>query len=220
VSILFIFTTAFVVGLSGAMMPGPLTTIVVRDSLKKGWRSGLLLSAGHGIAEIALLALFALGLNRLLHVQWISAAIGIAGGLVLLYMGADICRSALWGAVELDLGPEQGAAGLRAASYLPSLRSGIVATVANPYWELWWFTIGILYVTQALEAGVIGLGSFYTGHFLADLTWFMFVAVAAATGKRWMNPLAYRVVLGVCGVFLVGLAVYFVYSGAGAAMAL
>jgi threonine/homoserine/homoserine lactone efflux protein len=220
-SLLFIFTTAYVVALSGALMPGPLLTVTIKESLQQGWRSGLLITAGHGLVEIALLALFALGLNRLLHLQWISMVIGIGGGLALLYMGVDICHSALRGATGLDL--EQDGGGvvrLGTASRLSPLKSGLIATVANPYWVLWWFTIGILYVTQALQAGIIGLGSFYTGHILADLSWYVFVAGAVATGKRWLSTAAYRGILGVCGIFLLVLAAYFIYRGVGAAMLL
>jgi threonine/homoserine/homoserine lactone efflux protein len=210
-----------VVALSGALMPGPLLTVTIKESLQQGWRSGLLITAGHGLVEIALLALFALGLNRLLHLQWISMVIGIGGGLALLYMGVDICHSALRGATGLDL--EQDGGGvvrLGTASRLSSLKSGLIATVANPYWVLWWFTIGILYVTQALQAGIIGLGSFYTGHILADLSWYVFVAGAVATGKRWLSTAAYRGILGVCGIFLLVLAAYFIYRGIGTAMLL
>ncbi|MGD0620857.1 MAG: LysE family transporter [Thermacetogeniaceae bacterium] len=220
-SLLFIFTTAYVVALSGALMPGPLLTVTIKESLQQGWRSGLLTTAGHGLVEIALLALFALGLNRLLHLQWISMVIGIGGGLALLYMGVDICHSALRGATGLDL--EQDGGGvvrLGTASRLSSLKLGLIATVANPYWVLWWFTIGILYVTQALQAGIIGLGSFYTGHILADLSWYVFVAGAVATGKRWLSTAAYRGILGVCGIFLLVLAAYFIYRGIGTAMLL
>lgn len=219
-SLLFIFTTAYVVALSGALMPGPLLTVTIKESLQQGWRSGLLISAGHGLAEIALLALFALGLNQLLHLQWISVVIGIGGGLALLYMGTDIFRGALRGTTGLDLEQDGGGVRLGTASRLSPLKSGLIASVANPYWILWWFTIGILYVTQALQAGIIGLASFYTGHILADLSWYVFVAGAVATGKRWLSAAAYRGILGVCGIFLVVLAAYFIYRGIGTAMLL
>ena len=220
-SILFVFTTAYVVALSGALMPGPLLTVTIKESLQQGWRSGILISVGHGLAEITLLVLFALGLNRLLHMQWISVVIGIVGGLVLLYMGADICRSVFRGALDLDLNQSQtGNLPSGAASYLSLLKSGIIASVANPYWVLWWFTIGILYVTQALQAGILGLGFFYAGHFLADLSWFTVVAIAVATGKRFLSPTAYRGIMGVCGIFLIVLAVYFIYHGISTAMLL
>jgi len=218
VSILFIFTTAYVVALSGALMPGPLMTVIIKESLQQGWRTGFLISAGHGLAEVTLLALFGLGLNRLLRLQWVPVAIGIVGGLVLLYMGVEICRSVLKGAPALDFNqPQAGVSQPVGAFRLSPVKSGLIATVANPYWVLWWFTIGILYVTQALHAGILGLGLFYTGHFLADLSWCMIVAIAAATGKRFLSPIAYQGILVVCGVFLVALAAYFIYQGSSTA---
>jgi arginine exporter protein ArgO len=69
-------------------------------------------------------------------------------------------------------------------------------------------------------------GNFYhrwttrAGHILADLSWFLFVAGAVATGKRWLSPAAYRGILGVYGIFLVMLAAYFIYRGIGTAMLL
>jgi threonine/homoserine/homoserine lactone efflux protein len=221
VSLLFIFTTAYVVALSGALMPGPMLTVTVKESLQQGWRSGLLICAGHGLAEICILVLFALGLNRLLHLQWMSAVIGIGGGLVLLCMGVDICLSALRGTMSLDLaGDGDSVVRLGTTSYLSPLKSGFISSVANPYLVIWWFTVGILYVTQSLQAGLIGLGSFYAGHILADLSWFVFIAAAVATGKRWLNLTAYRGILGVCGIFLVILAAYFIYRGISTAILL
>jgi len=167
------------------------------------------------------LVLFALGLNDLLRLKWLPVVIGIGGGLALLYMGVGICRSALRDAEGLTLEQDDGGVvRLGTGSYLSPLKSGFIASVANPFWTLWWFTIGILYVTQALQAGAIGLGAFYAGHILADLSWFLFVAVAVATGKRWLSPAAYRGILGVCGIFLVMLAAYFIYRGISTAMLL
>jgi threonine/homoserine/homoserine lactone efflux protein len=68
--LLFIFTTAYMVALSGALMPGPLLTVTIKESLQQGWRTGLLISAGHGLAEIFLLALFALGLRGDAVIGW------------------------------------------------------------------------------------------------------------------------------------------------------
>ncbi len=224
-SLLFIFTTAYAVALSGALVPGPLLTVAIKESIQQGWRSGLLISAGHGLMEIMLLALFALGLNRLLHSQglslWISMIIGIIGGLMLLYMGVDIGRNAIAGSFAVDF---SGAGNTRsaqpAASPLEPLKSGLLASIANPYLVLWWFTIGALYVTQALRYGLIGLGSFYAGHILADASVLLFVAVAVTTGKKWLMPAAYSVIMGICSLFLMLLAAFFIYGGVSAAVRL
>lgn len=98
-------------------------------------------------------------------------------------------------------------------SFLRPFKAGVLVSVANPTWVLWWFSVGLLYVTTALKQGVFGLVSFYTGHILADLVWYAFVAAAVATGRRFLTPAAYRAVLGACGLFLVGISCYFLVLG-------
>ncbi len=209
---LFIFATSFLIAMSGALMPGPMLTVTIKESLLQGWRAGFFISTGHGIAEIIIIALFALGLNHLLQAQWISAGVGIFGGLVLLLMGADIIRSSLYGNINVayrNLSLSQAEAG----SFWRPLREGLIVSIANPGWVIWWFSIGIVYVTMALKQGWIGMGSFYTGHILADFTWYVFIAFAVATGKKFMSDLAYKWILTICGILLVGLALYFMSNG-------
>ncbi len=67
----------------------------------------------------------------------------------------------------------------------------------------------------ATGLGVTGLVSFYVGHILADLVWFSLVAFAVASGRRIMSPRAYQGLIAVCGVFLLGLGGFFLYSGVG-----
>ena len=59
----------------------------------------------------------------------------------------------------------------------------------------------------------MGLGSFYFGHILSDLSWYSLVALLIARGKALLSQSVYRMILLVCGVFLAALSIYFVYSG-------
>ena len=91
--------------------------------------------------------------------------------------------------------------------------SGILISLANPYWIVWWGTIGLGHITIALKAGVIGLTSFYTGHILSDLVWYSLVGAAIVGGRRFFSDSVYRGILLFCGIFLVGLGIYFIYYG-------
>src|SRR3972149_2771423 len=82
-----IFGTSFVVSLSGALSPGPLTTMAVREGVRRGFWAGPTLALGHGVIEGALVAGLALGLNELLDRDAVTAAIALAGGAVLLFIG-------------------------------------------------------------------------------------------------------------------------------------
>ena len=91
--------------------------------------------------------------------------------------------------------------------------AGIVVSLANPYWTIWWATIGLNYAALALKSGWPGIASFYAGHILADLVWYSIIAAAVASGRKICPRPVYIALIAICGVVLVGLGVYFGISG-------
>jgi len=53
-ALLAIFGSSFLISLSGALMPGPLFTLSVRETLRRGFWVGPLLATGHALIELAL----------------------------------------------------------------------------------------------------------------------------------------------------------------------
>lgn len=206
-SLTALFFTAFVMGFSGAMMPGPLLTVTINESYRRGFIAGPLLMLGHGILEASLIAGLTLGLYNILAQTAFKSGVAIVGGLILLWLGWGMAKDAWLARVSLQNESRGSSRGLH-----PVL-AGIVVSLSNPYWILWWATIGLAYVTQALQKGWLGLMVFFTGHILADLTWYSAVSLAAVSGKKVLSEKVYRGILIVCGVFLLGLGVYFVQAG-------
>jgi threonine/homoserine/homoserine lactone efflux protein len=93
------------------------------------------------------------------------------------------------------------------------LISGIILSLTNPYWSLWWATVGVSYVVIAMNLGAAGLLTFFTGHILSDLVWFSFVSFIMYTGRNFISDSLYRGVLVVCAAFLVLLGCWFAYDG-------
>lgn len=213
----FIFASSFLIAFSGALMPGPMLAVTIRESLEQGWLAGVFISTGHALAEIALLGMFALGLSKILQAQWITAVVGTVGGLVLLLMGIDMINNALRGKAGLitlcDQGEQVATGKILTTSFSRVLTTGIVVSIANPGWIIWWLTIGVMYVTQALQYGWLGLGFFYTGHILADFAWYVFIAFIVATGKNYLTPNIYQWILAGCGLLMVFLALFFFLQG-------
>lgn len=229
--LLAIFSTAFVVGFSGAMMPGPLLTVAIGESARRGFIAGPLLVLGHAILELFLILALAGGLSVFLTRAGVSQSIAVLGGAFLIYMGYGMARDARAGKVSLNMeqfasesagqvseGPGgmitalKSTAGIGGARLHPVL-AGILTSVSNPFWMLWWATIGLGYITLSLHSGYIGLTSFFTGHILADLVWYSLIAAAVAGGKKFLSDGVYRAILVACGVFLVGLGGTFLYYG-------
>lgn len=220
-------TSAFVLGFSGAMMPGPLLTVTIGESAKRGFIAGPLIVLGHALLELALILALVAGLSIFLTRTGVTRAIAVVGGIFLVYMGWTMARDARLGKVSLPLnhgvsgGPSPGDQGPAAAADGSSLLSGgwqpvaagVLVSLANPYWTLWWATIGLSFITLSLQSGYTGLAVFFSGHILADLAWYSLVAAVIAGGRKLINNQVYRGILVVCGIFLVGLGIYFMYSG-------
>ena len=91
----------------------------------------------------------------------------------------------------------------------------MLVNISNPFWSIWWVTVGLGYILWATDLGVAGVASFFTGHILSDIIWYSFVALAVSSGRRSLTPSFYRRLIIVCGLFLVGLGGYFVFVGLG-----
>lgn len=204
-----LFITAFMMGFSGAMMPGPLLTVNIHESYRRGFMTGPLLILGHGILELLLIAGLTLGLDALLVKPFVKGSIAIAGGIVLLWMGWGMVRDALAGRITLELSVTSETRGMH------PVFAGIIVSLSNPYWLLWWATIGLTFVTRSLQYGILGLTVFFTGHILADLIWYSAISAAVVSGKGFLSNRVYQGVLVMCGIFLLGLAGYFIWSGKG-----
>lgn len=202
-----LFVTAFLMGFSGAIMPGPLLTVNISESYRRGFMAGPLLILGHGILEIGLVIGLTLGLASVLVLSSVKGAIAIIGGIVLLWMGWGMIRDAWQGNISLTVKDPVQNKGMH-----PVL-AGIVVSLSNPYWTLWWATIGLTYVTQSLAMGTLALVLFMGGHLLADLVWYSAISFTVVKGKKLFSDSIYRGVIIGCGFFLLGLACYFLWSG-------
>ena len=185
--------------------------MTIAESARRGFRAGPLLTLGHAIAEIAVVIALAVGLNYFFQLPLVSGLIALVGGMVLLWMGGSIASAAWQGRMKLG---ERGEVAPH-VSAMDNVKAGILVTLANPYWILWWATVGATYVVLALEFGVLGLAIFFLGHIMSDLSWNSLLAFAVSSGRRIISDRVYRGVLIVCGVFLVFMGVTFAVAGVG-----
>lgn len=207
IKLLSIFGMAFLVGFSGAVAPGPVFTMTISESLKRGFRAGPLIVLGHAVLEMILLAAIMLGLGAWLVKPEVTRFFALVGGIILLLMGGHMvatAKKATEEALRAEARPEDAVRGPVAA--------GVLLSLSNPYWIIWWATIGLGLITKSLEVGLLGLVFFYCGHIMADLTWYSFVSYTVSAGRRLCPPLVYRMLFIVCGAGLVGLGLWFLKS--------
>jgi len=210
-----IFGVAFATGFTGAVVPGSLLAVVVRETLRFGWTAGPLLMVGHALLELVAVVLLATGLIRFVRTRWLQALIGGLGAAVLIYLGyGTLCYSPDDAVRALSAAGAAGGAG--ATGLLALIGLGAVMSMANPYWWLWWATICPTHIAWAVGRGRVGGGVYYVGHILSDVVWYsaVSIALAVAADRAVLSPrLLQGIYLG-AGVFLVAMGLVFLVAAA------
>jgi threonine/homoserine/homoserine lactone efflux protein len=201
---LTIFATSFVIAFSGAMMPGPFMTMAIGESAKSGPWVGPKMIVGHAILEITLLLALFFGLAPLFKKELFFIIIAIAGGTIMIWMAQSMFRSL----PKLEIKTSETSKN-QTNLYI----AGILMSLANPYWIIWWATIGLGYVLHSQKLGFIGIVFFFIGHILGDLVWYSAISFAVGKGRKFFGNKTYRILVGSCAAFLAFFAVWLIYDG-------
>jgi threonine/homoserine/homoserine lactone efflux protein len=195
----FLIGLGLSVGLSGALIPGPLLVYTINESLKKGRWTGLQVILGHAIVEVFVVILLAAGLSRVMSSEKFFSAISLLGGGMLIYMGA---RSLKEKDARLEL-KEKVSYGL--------IFGGSFFTAFNPSFPLWWATAGVRLLMEGyMVAGFLGVGLVVAGHWLADFGWYAMVSHIIATKARLISEKGwYKKIRTALSLILIAIGAYF-----------
>jgi threonine/homoserine/homoserine lactone efflux protein len=166
--------TVVVTSLSGVMMPGPMFAVTIAKSLKSPW-AGVLVSLGHAVIEVPLILLIYFGLREFFQNDVLQLVLSVAGGGMIIWMSYDLFRA------RRKLAKEG-----KDSSY-NAFVAGILMSGLNPFFLLWWATVGSLLMTQFIDAvGTWGMPFFIIVHWLCDLVWLSAVSYTIyRTHKFW-----------------------------------
>ncbi|MHA1266767.1 MAG: LysE family transporter [Candidatus Helarchaeota archaeon] len=211
---------SFLIGFSGAITPGPVLTAVIKETPLRGWKAGPLIVVGHSIIELALLVGLILGLDVILSDALAEIIISFIGGILLCVLAILMLIDVFIKKVSITEKMNQPNA-INGIKKMVPIRDGIILSVSNPFWIVWWATIGLGLIYTKLppltvlpiDFGILGMIIFYIGHIASDFTWYSFVSVMIATGKKWINDKVYRIILFLCTAFLIYLGIQFIING-------
>lgn len=193
-----VFIQSLLIGYSGAIMPGSLLTFTIDQSLKRGAKGAMLVPLGHVLLEFVLVIAIFLGFGKYLSSTPLQITIGLLGGLLLIYLGLGMIREGL--GRKLDLAPAADDHPVRGGLLI----SGVVLSVSNPYFLIWWTAVGLGLIISAYNLfGFVGIILFYLGHISADLTWYGFVSTLVSKTRNLFSEKAYCMLVIVLGVLLI-----------------
>jgi threonine/homoserine/homoserine lactone efflux protein len=198
-----LFFASFGVGFSGALMPGPLLTVDIAESTRKGFWTGPIIVGGHAIAELAVVILLAVGLSEILASDTAFTIIGLLGGTALVLMGGAMMHDVIRKKISFDPDQPGSSSGLLVGK-------GITASLSNPYWFVWWATVGSAFLSKSISHGPAGPVVFYVGHIMSDFVWYTFVSFMISIGKRLLAGKPYYILISLCALFLLYIGVKFI----------
>jgi len=166
--------TVIVTSLSGVMAPGPMFTVTLAKSLKSPW-TGVQVALGHAVIEVPLIVLIYFGVAHFLQNGVVQLVLSVAGGGMIIWMGVDMFRT------------RRKIIGEGKDTRYNAFTAGILMSGLNPFFLVWWVTVGGLLLLNFLQAvGNWALPLFVLVHWACDLVWLSFVSVAIfKTHKFW-----------------------------------
>lgn len=184
-----VIAASFLIGLSGAASPGPMTASVLGLGARRPGPFVAGLIAGHGIPEAAMVAAIALGVRDIPYINLVA----ISGSVVLVAFGI------------MQFLRADNAAAASEETRMP-FAIGVVCTLGNPYWWVWWLTFGVGFL--ALHPS---FAAFYVGHIGADIAWLGLLGIMVSRGANILGP-HYKRVVQVSGIAMVLFGLYFVVT--------
>ena len=181
---------------SGVMSPGPLFTANIVYGLKEGKIAGLKIAMGHTVVEFPLIVFLGLGtisLETFPEYRILITVIGAIG----LFVFAGLQIKSIFGK---DFRNETN-------SNKNSFLAGILLSALNPFFIIWWLTIGIILITESIALwGFSGILILFIFHIWMDYVWLFAVAGFASKAKSVLSNNNYK-------ILIVGLSILLVYFG-------
>ena len=181
--------TIILVSLSGVMMPGPVFATAMAEG-RKNKHAGFLIATGHAIVEVPIIfTLFFIG--EIEMNATIKSAIGLAGGIFLLYFAFSLIK-------EKEEKPLRG------------IFAGIILSSLNPYFIMWWMTVGFTLAIKATLFDIFGLLALIIFHELCDFVWYEFVSFSSNKGVKFKK--VEKILLAISFSLMIFFGFYFIYD--------
>ncbi len=198
--ILPVLMSVVVISLSGVMMPGPMFAVTLAKSFRSPL-AGVWISLGHAVIEVPLILIIYFGFAHFFENSMVQLVLSILGGGMIIWLGIGMFRAR----TEVVT---QG----KDLSY-NAFTAGIIASGLNPFFILWWVTIGSMLIMRFVEFGTGGLILFVIVHWLCDLLWLSLVAVVVyKTHSLWGRKVQEWVFIA-SSLLLAGFGIWFITSG-------
>lgn len=226
----------FTVGISAALIPGPMMFATSGAALKKGWRVGPSVFIGHALVELAIFVLILMGASSFIKSTSISFLAKVGGSIMLLFglvmmknakevsrneRSISVCNlnfssnSAPIGVINSTPSPFLGKTGIITSvlsHFSNPVSAGIITSALDPLFIIWWLTAGSIILFQEYVTGMFAIVSFIIGHWIADFGFLVAVSTSFSRGDKMISQQMHKIIIYLCGGFMSVFGLWFILN--------
>ena len=181
---------------SGVMSPGPLFAANVIYGIKEGRLAGLKMAMGHTIVEFPLIILLGVGILSLDTFPEYRIFVTVIGAIGLFCFAGLQKKSNFKKFFKLQNQKNKN-----------SFYAGIFLSALNPFFIIWWLTIGFKLITDSIEIwGFFGIIILFALHIWMDYVWLFGIAALASKAKNLISNKNYK-------ILIISLSILLIYFG-------
>lgn len=190
-------------GIGAGVTPGPLLGLIIAETLRGGWRAGMLVALAPPLGDVVVVSLCFLVLVRL--PEGVLPLLGIGGGLYILFLAWETFRTVapFPPAKESSLGDPRR-----------SFSRGLIVNLLNPHPYIFWLTVAGPLVARSYHQSAFGsIIAFVCGFYGCLVGSKLVVALLIHSGRARLQGRGYQIALRASGGLLLIFGLMLMWGG-------
>jgi threonine/homoserine/homoserine lactone efflux protein len=207
---------------SGVLSPGPLFFTNLIYGIRQGAHAGIKIAYGHTIVELPLITILALGMSKFSSLDLTSnnenlKIIGLIGGVSIALFSLIQIHSVIKRKVVtafIDTSNNNNHFFKINSKRNGPLILGIVFSALNPFFLIWWFTVGLKLISDSILLFGIVLGVMFTFffHIWMDYAWLTVTSYMISKGISILKAKFYNTFLFILSIVLASYGLYLIIA--------
>lgn len=176
-------------GLAAGILPGPLLTLVISETVRHNKKAGILVASAPVLTDVPIILLSVFVLAKLSDFHLLLGLLSVGGALFIAYLAYE---SITIKGVELNLDNIK----------TQSLRKGVITNFLSPHPYMFWVAVGAPIVLKAYKINSLSVIFFLLGFYLLLVGSKVIVALLVDRSKSFLKSSVYIYIIRTLGFIL------------------